>query len=130
VRSNFGQRPKIDEYDDFTYFVVHGAVSETASTTEMHVFFTTHCLVTVHHGDCPALPDVYRRVEQRHSIDDASADVVLLYMIVDSLVDSFFPVLNSFDDKIDELEDEILKRPTEAQLGLLFDLKRELITMR
>jgi magnesium transporter len=127
---HFGQRPKIDEYDDFTYFVVHGAVSETAATTEMHVFFTPHCLVTVHHGDCPALPNVYRRVEQRHNIDDASTELVLLYMIVDSLVDSFFPVLNSFDDKIDELEDEILKQPTEAQLGLLFDMKRELITMR
>jgi magnesium transporter len=127
---HFGQRPKIDEFDNFTYFVVHGAVAETAATTEMHIFFMSNRLVTVHHGDCPALPDVYRRVEQRHSIDDASTEVVLLYMIVDSLVDSFFPVLNSFDDKIDELEDEILKQPTEAQLGLLFDMKRALITMR
>ena len=51
-------------------------------------------------------------------------------MIVDSLVDTFFPVLSRFDDQIDELEDEILRQPTEAQLGVLFDMKRSLITMR
>jgi len=127
---HFGQRPKIDEFDDFTYFVVHGALSDDSGTSEMHIFFMPHCVVTVHHGECPALADVYGRIERRHSVGDASPQVTLLYMIVDSLVDSFFPVLSHFDDRIDELEDEILRQPTEAQLGVLFDMKRALITMR
>jgi magnesium transporter len=127
---HFGQRPKIDEFDDFTYFVVHGALADGSGTSEMHIFFTSHWVVTVHHGDCPALADVYERIERRHSLADASPQVTLLYMIVDSLVDSFFPVLSSFDDRIDELEDEILRQPTEAQLGVLFDMKRSLITIR
>ena len=37
--------------------------------------------------------------------------------MISSLVDSFFPYLSDFDDKIDALEDDILKAPTEAQLG-------------
>jgi magnesium transporter len=126
---HFGQRPKIDEFDDFTYFVVHGALAGNA-TVEMHIFYTVHSLVTVHRGDCAPLAAVYRRIEQHHSIDDASKELALLYLIVDGLVDSFFPVLSEFDDQIDELEDAILKKPTEAQLGQLFDMKRALITMR
>jgi magnesium transporter len=39
-------------------------------------------------------------------------------------------VLSQFDDQIDDLEDAILRQPTEAQLGQLFDMKRQLITMR
>jgi magnesium transporter len=54
----------------------------------------------------------------------------LLYRIVDGLVDSFFPVLEEFDDKIDTLEDDILQRPTQEQLGSLFDMKRRLIAYR
>jgi magnesium transporter len=127
---HFGQRPKIDEFDDFTYFVVHGAVAGSADTIEMHIFYTEHSLVTVHRGECAPLAAVYRRIEQHHSIEDASKELALLYLIVDGLVDSFFPVLSEFDDKIDELEDAILKQPTEAQLGELFDMKRSLITMR
>jgi len=65
---NIRQRPKIDEYDTFTYFVVHGAVSDTAETTEMHYLLYAHCLVTVHHGDCPALPTSTDEFEQRHNI--------------------------------------------------------------
>jgi magnesium transporter len=45
-------------------------------------------------------------------------------------VDSFFPVLAAFDDRIDALEDEILQLPTEAQLGQLFDMKRTLVSLR
>jgi magnesium transporter len=55
---------------------------------------------------------------------------MVLYRVVDMLVDGYFPVLASFDDQIDELEDEILKAPTEAQLGQLFDMKRSLIALR
>jgi magnesium transporter len=126
---HFGQRPKIDEFDDFTYFVVYGA-SGDGGTSEMHIFFTQHYVVTVHRGDCMALADVYARIVRRHNIADNSPQVTILYLVVDSLVDSFFPVLSRFDDRIDELEDAILRQPTEAQLGELFDMKRSLIRMR
>ena len=127
---HFGQRPKIDEFDNFTYFVVHGALPEGIGTSELHIFLLEHCVITVHHGECPALADVHARIARRHVIEGVSPKVYLLYLIVDSLIDSFFPVLSQFDDRIDELEDEILRQPTEAQLGVLFDLKRSLIVMR
>jgi len=127
---HFGQRPKIDEFDDFTYFVVHGAAAEGYGTSELHLFLLATGVVTVHHGDCPALHDVQGEMDRRHRIDDVSPEVTLLYMIVDGMIDSFFPVLSRFDDQIDELEDDILKKPTEAQLGVLFDLKRSLIGLR
>ena len=59
---HFGQRPKIDEFDDFTYFVVHGALPDAFATSELHIFLLPHCVVTVHHGECPALADVHARM--------------------------------------------------------------------
>ena len=55
---------------------------------------------------------------------------MLLYRIADALVDSYFPVMARFDDPIDELEEAILKAPTEAQVGTLFAMKRQLISLR
>jgi magnesium transporter len=127
---HFGQRPKIDQYDDFTYFVIYGILPDGSGASEMHIFFMEHRVVTVHHGVCPSLADVYHRIERTHPIDDSTIQVNLLYLIVDSLVDSYFPVLSQFDDRIDDLEDEILRQPTEEQLGVLFGMKRELINMR
>jgi len=127
---HFGQRPKIDEFDGFTYFVVHGPVPDGSGLSEVHIFVTEHAVVTVHRGDCPAVAEVRQRLERRHLIDHASPQVTLLYLVVDTLVDGFFPVLSRFDDKVDQLEDDILRQPTEAQLGVLFDMKRSLIAMR
>ena len=126
----FGQRPKIEEYDDCTYFVVHGADTSPGATSELHIFLVPHAVVTVHRGPCPALQQVHERIARRHVIEGISPQIVLLYLIVDGMIDDFFPVLNDFDDRIDQLEDEILKAPTEAQLGVLFDMKRSLVAMR
>jgi magnesium transporter len=127
---HFGQRPKVDQYDNFTYLVVHGAIPDGGGTTEMHIFFQQNSVVTVHRGKCAPLDEVYKRVDRIRTLDVASPQVTLFYMIVDGLIDSFFPVLSTFDDRIDELEDDILREPTEQQLGILFDMKRSLIAMR
>src|SRR5664280_3402604 len=96
---------------------------DSFATSELHLFLLPHGVVTVHHGECPALAAVRERVQRRHSMVDSAPEVVLLYIVVDSLIDTFFPVLSAFDDRIDELEDDILRQPTEAQLHTLFDLK-------
>lgn len=127
---HFGQRPKIEDYDGFTYFVVCGADRETRAAIEVHVFYSDTQVVTVHRGRCTPFDDIHNRLA-RHRKDELSPpQISILYLVVDQLVDSFFPVLTQFDDRIDELEDEILKLPTEEQLGELFDMKRTLVSLR
>jgi magnesium transporter len=128
---HFGQRPKIEDYDSFTYFVVHGAQPETPSVTvEVHVFYSPTHIVTVHQGACATLDSVRARLGRHRAAELSPPQISVLYLVVDELVDSFFPVLSKFDDRIDEIEDAILKFPTEAQLGELFDMKRTLVTLR
>jgi magnesium transporter len=126
----FDQRPKIDEFDGFTYLVVHGALVDPSTTTELHLFVRENQIVSVHRGDCAAVTDVLRRVEEHHGVADAPHQVAILYLLVDQLIDTFFPMLSEFDDRIDQLEDAILQQPTESQLGVLFEMKRALITVR
>jgi magnesium transporter len=124
---HFGQRPKLDSYDGFALMVVYGATN-SGQLVEVHCFYTENYLVTVHHDPCPDLSNLAERLRQ-HAGPRAD-HVMLLYEVVDTLVDGYFPVLARFDDQIDELEDEILQRPTEEQLGRLFDMKRSLISLR
>ena len=128
----FGQRPKLDNYEDFSLLIVYG-VGPAGQLVEVHCFVTESFLVTVHREDCPGLADVIKRLKlggSAHSAHSAHSLLMVLYRIIDLLVDGFFPVLASFDDRVDELEDAILKAPTEDQLGQLFDMKRALISLR
>jgi magnesium transporter len=128
---HFGQRPKIDEYDGFTYLVIHGAQAETpAVTQEVHVFYSPKHVVTVHRGAGDVLDTVRRRMSRHRAAALSPPEISILYLVVDSLVDTFFPVLARFDDRIDEIEDAILQLPTDEQLGELFDMKRTLVSLR
>jgi magnesium transporter len=63
----------------------------------------------------------------RAPIDDPA---LLLYRIIDALVDSFFPILADFDDRIDELENQTFLHASDQQLQEIFAMKRLLVGMR
>jgi magnesium transporter len=126
---HFGQRPKLDRYDDFVQLVLYGSADKEAESTEVHVLYSEEYVVTVRRGACRVMDEVRQRaIAWRHH--DAASSVMLLYRIADALVDSYFPVMARFDDAIDELEEAILKAPNDAQIGTLFAMKRQLISLR
>ena len=126
----FGQRARIDDYDDFVHVITFGMAADGKSVAEVHCFITANFIITLHQGDCAVLATVCDRLASHHSAKTSAPQVVILYLIMDSLIDSFFPVLSDFDDSIDELEGAILKNPTEEQLGTLFAMKRQIMTIR
>jgi magnesium transporter len=125
---HFGQRAKLEDYDDFVFIVVYGAAPDADRLVEVHCFYSDRCLVTVHRDDCPAFSEVRERYEKRKG--PAERPSLLLYRLTDALVDSFFPILTEFDDRIDELENEIFTRVTDEQLQEIFRMKRLLVGLR
>jgi magnesium transporter len=54
----------------------------------------------------------------------------LLYLVMDTIVDSFFPSIDRSDDMIDELGDRVLEEPSPSTVEGIFDQKRKLIELR
>src|ERR1051326_2111035 len=125
---HFGQRPKLDDYDDFVFLVAYGASPDTDRLVEVHCFYSERFLITVHRDECPAFEVLRQRYLKKEQ--DFGDPALLLYRIVDGLVDSFFPILAEFDDRIDELEDQIFLKADDAQLQEIFTMKRLLVGMR
>jgi magnesium transporter len=126
----FGQRARIDDYDDFVHIVSFGMAGDGKNVAEVHCFITEKFIISIHQGDCPALATVRDRIGTHHASENAAPQVVVFFLIMDTLIDSFFPVLSDFDDAIDDLEGAILKNPTEEQLGILFAMKRQIMAIR
>jgi magnesium transporter len=125
---HFDQRAKIEDYDDFVFLVVYGASPDEDRLVEVHCFYSERFLVTVHQDDCAAFAKIRRRYQKRDDAIDRPS--LLLYRIVEGLVDSFFPILSAFDDRIDELEDDIFREASDKQLQEIFAMKRLLVGMR
>ena len=125
---HFGQRAKIDTYDDFAFIVVYGASPDEDRLVEVHCFYSERYLVTVHRDEAPAFNDERDRFAKRGEPVEHQAR--LLYQIVLALVDSFFPLLADFDDRIDDLETQTFLNATDAQLQEIFGMKRLLVGLR
>jgi magnesium transporter len=125
--TQFGQRPKLLDYDDFSQLIAYGVQEGSDELVEVHFFYSERYLVTVRHGDCAAFAEVRNRLAQRAK---PVSRLLLMHHILDELTDGFFPVLSSFDDRVDQLQDAIFARPTDGQLSELFDMKRWLIGVR
>jgi magnesium transporter len=125
---HFDQRAKVDEYEDFVFIVVYGASSNRDRLVEVHCFYSGRFLVTVHRDDCPAFAELRGRWARLH--EPPPRPSLLLYRVVDGLINSFFPILSAFDDRIDELENQIFLRTSDDQLQEIFQMKRLLVGMR
>jgi magnesium transporter len=125
---HFGQRAKIDTYDDFAFLVLYGASTDEDRLVEVHCFYSERYLVTVHRDEAPAFTEVRDRLAKLAKPIEHPPR--LLYRIVESLVDSFFPILADFDDRIDDLETQTFVNATDAQLQEIFGMKRLLVGLR
>jgi magnesium transporter len=127
---------KVDSGVNYTFAVLKpvslkpdpDAPSEQMPTfSTIDVFAGKDFLITVVDPACPATNEALERA-RRDGDDEHPAR--LLYLILDTIVDLYFPAIDHFDDRIDELEDSVFDSPSPAILSQVFAIKRELIGLR
>lgn len=126
-------RPKIDEFPDY-YFLVTQTISydpDTAeiSTTEFDLFVGKNYIVTIHEKPNPILEKAAGTWQKDPRLLGEGSGM-LLYDILDGLVDSYFPVLDQVEDQLDVIEDEIFARRSSASAERIFRTKRSLLMFR
>lgn len=131
-----GQRPKVEEYDD-SFFLVAYEVDydltkpddERISACQISVFVRDHLVVTIHDDRLHSIVDLQSRCEHHTPVLRRGA-AYLLYTLLDTLVDRYFPILDQLSEEIDDLEDRIVQEPRRELLDTIFVLKRTLLKLR
>jgi magnesium transporter len=130
------ERAKFAESEDYYYIVVHGLVFDTtteeAETPKLDIVFAKNFIITAHQESFPwldvLLEEARKNDPEEHLMSRGVA--FLLYSILDALTDSYFPLLDTIDDLVDELEDvTVTDTSNEVQLRI-FRIKRALAHMR
>lgn len=103
------QRPKIDEYDDFTFIVFYTLelVEQELKHKELAMFINEHYLVTVHREPIAELAEAELRWKRSSRQTDRGIGV-LVYSVMDTIVDHYFPVIDQLIDSVEELEEQVL----------------------
>ena len=127
--------PKIEEFDGYIYFIVHGVRADISpdrfNTIELDGFLGPNYVITYHHDSFRSINNV-KQLLRTTPIACQRGTAFLLHQILDQVVDYYSPVLDDFDARIDELEADIfsLKRPNNEILAEIMDLKRSVLRLR
>ncbi|HEX8372050.1 MAG TPA: magnesium/cobalt transporter CorA [Chthoniobacterales bacterium] len=128
-----GQRPKCEDYGNH-YFVVmqlvyRGAVEELVFE-QMSLFVGKDYVISILESGGDMFNPVRARLSSGVGNLRRSGSDYLAYALMDTVVDYYFPVLESLGDVIQEMEDEVLNNPTAEFVKRLHDYKRSLVHLR
>lgn len=137
------QRPKIEAYNTnggdashnpYWYMVIHGpdlaTFREHLRTKELDIFVSEKYLLTSHDERFKSIDDVMPRcANDPAAVLDGGIDV-LLYQILDHLVDNYQPILDFLQEELDGLEEAAVECPEPALLPRIAAKKRELLNLR
>src|ERR671915_444908 len=131
------QRPKVDEYDDYLFIVLHFPRYDKAvgrlNAAEVDLFVGQDFLITLPNEPLQPVEYLFERCrtneELRESLFSKGAGY-LLYKIVDDLVDSSFPMLRKIGNKLERLEEEIFEGNSAEVVRDISNVKQEIINLR
>jgi magnesium transporter len=127
------QRPKVDNYKNYYFIVLNefkeGKVSKYFTYSQLYVFLGEKYIVTVHWEELQVLKEALERVYNAPEMFERGIDFIL-YNLLDAIVDDYFPLTDDIGDKIDRIEEIILRNPKKQIQDEILVIKRNIIKLR
>ncbi|MBL8890893.1 MAG: magnesium/cobalt transporter CorA [Planctomycetaceae bacterium] len=133
------QRPKFDDYQDHLFLILRMPVALT-SEVEPHerrfqfeqvaLAFGRQFVVTFQEFPGDTFDSVRKRLRSENSLVRTRGSDYLVYSLLDSVVDAYFPILEHYGELVEELEVKVVERPTANHILQIHALKRDLLSIR
>lgn len=131
-----GQRPKFEDYDNSLFAVLKMLTYDDKSkkVVSEQVSLVVGDNFVISFQENPGDGDVFGPVRDRIRNDRGRIRKMpsdyLFYSLIDAVVDNYFAILEKIDEHIEEIEEELITKPSQAILTEIYTLKRELIFLR
>jgi magnesium transporter len=115
----WGQRPKVDTYGDhllLVFYTARMASDIQAEPLEVHVYVSGSYVFTVRRRECTALDELHAQLSREPKEDEA----YLVYRILDTLTDAWYPVIDGLEHHIDALEEDVLLHARRDQIVTIY----------
>jgi magnesium transporter len=131
------QRPKVDEYPEYLFVVLHFPVYDKAvqrlNAAELDVFLGPDYLVTLPNVELLPITRLFHRAAEDEALRTmlfGKGSGYLLYHVLDDLFDYCFPILDKIGHKLDSIEDEMFEGRSEEVVRDISNVKQEIISYR
>lgn len=130
---NTDQRPKMEDYGDYIYIVVknfYRQEGEDLLSDQISIILGNDVILSFQEKESGLFESIKEKIRKdKGRIRKEGADY-LAYSIVDNIVDNYFAVLENLEEKIDDVEDDLVSKPNSDTLQNIHFLKKQLILLR
>jgi len=126
------QRPKIEEYGDTLFMVMHmvGAVHSELTVGEVSVFVGRNFILSVRNNSNQDFIGVRERCEREPELLRLGSGFVL-YALMDAVVDRYFPVIDGLETQLESIEEHLFDHGTAlSNIEQLYELKRKVMVLK
>ncbi len=132
---NVNQRSKLEEYEGYIYLVLKmfhlGKKTDEVIPEQVSIILSKNYVVTFQEGiDGDTFQEIRNRIRSNKGIINNMSSDYLMYSIIDSIIDSYFTILEVFGDRIERLEEELVNNPEKKTLTEIYRIKREMLFIR
>ena len=136
VRSR-NQRPKVDEYDDYLFIVLHfpryDKIVSRLNAAEVDMFVGPDYLITLPNERLDSIDYLFEQCRRNEELRESlfsKGPGYLLYKIIDDCVDAAFPMLGKIGNKLEHIEEEIFEGKGDDVVRDISNAKQEIINFR
>lgn len=130
---NIPQRPKLEAFDEHVLLIVRMVRMEGLQRVDMEqvsIVLGANYVLTFQERYGDVLDPVRRRLRSGQGVIRTKGADYLAYALFDTIVDSYYPVIEQMGNLLEELEDEVVENPTPALLHRLNRIKNTLTNLR
>ncbi len=125
--------PKIDHFDDHIFIVFHklgyNMKEKEAEMKEYNIFLGKNFIVTVHYFESEDINGIMELYRKNPRLFAKGCDFAL-HRIIDSTVDKYLPMVNQWDNRLEELEDRVIEGKRENVMEEILSIKRDIAELK
>ena len=125
------QRPKVDVYGHYVLIIGwHAEFRERMEAHQFSIFLGRNFVITFQSQPEPLSDAIRQRIKTAQGILRSHGTDYLAYSLIDMLADSYYPLLECYGDRLEEMENRILVAPREQHVLEIRQIKRDLLRFR
>jgi magnesium transporter len=128
------QRPKVDFYEGYIFLVFycldHYEHGKPLVARQVSFFVGSNYVVTLHEGEVGVFTEIKHRWEQNLKAITSHDAGILMYTILDAIVDDYFPLIDDLSEEVEALEDVLFGKFDRETQQRIFRLKKDLFSIR
>ncbi len=123
------ERPKVDYYDDYSFFVLQALDEKTLGPVEVDLFVGANFVVSFCQSEIIEI-DAARQKLPREDKEKTHSPAAVACLIMDEIVDQYFPAVYRVEDSLSEIGERLTSKEIYSLIDKVFEIRSDLLKLR